>query len=85
VRLTRGRSIVRTVRTRWWPRFLVAGAVLTVIGATLLSGAAQTLVAFGGMVIFVFAAAQGLLGRSWDRDRTREPPIPPGSGGPIGL
>jgi hypothetical protein len=76
---------MRTVRTRWWPRFLAAGAVLAVTGGTLLSGAAQTLVAFGGMVIVVFAAAQGLLGGSWDRDRMREPPVPPGSGTPIGL
>ncbi len=30
----RGSSIVRTMRTAWWPRFLVAGAVLTVIGVT---------------------------------------------------
>ena len=47
-RETRGSSIVRTLRTAWWPRFAVAGVVLTVIGVTLLSGAAQALVALGG-------------------------------------
>ncbi len=79
---TRGRSIARMARTAWWPRFLVAGVVLAVVGVTLLSGSAQGLVVLGGAAIFVFAAAQGLLGRSWDRDRSREPPVPPGSGRP---
>ena len=83
VRTTRGRSIARTARTAWWPRFLVAGVVLAVVGVTLLSGTAQGLVVLGGAVISAFAAAQGLLGRSWDRDRRREPPVPPGSGSPI--
>ena len=81
----RGSSIARTLRTAWWPRILVAGLVLTVVGVTLLSGTAQALVTLGGAVVFVFAAAQGLTGKSWDRDRRREPPVPPGSGGvPIG-
>jgi hypothetical protein len=71
------------MRTAWWPRFLVAGAILTVIGVTLLSGAAQAVVALGGAVIFVFAATWGLMGRSWDQDRRRDPPVPPGSGAPI--
>jgi hypothetical protein len=31
----------RTLRTRWWPRFLLAGVLLIVVGATLLSGMAQ--------------------------------------------
>ena len=82
-RATRGRSIARIARTAWWPRFLVAGLVLAVVGVTLLSGVAQALVILGGVAVFVFAAAQGLLGRSWDRDRRREPPVPPGSGSPI--
>jgi hypothetical protein len=77
---TRGSSIVRTLRTAWWPRFAVAGVVLTVIGATLLSGAARALVALGGAVVFVFAVTQGLQRKSWDQDRRREPPMPPGGG-----
>ena len=80
---TRGTSIVRIVLTAWWPRFLVAGVALTVVGVTLLSGAAQAVVALGGALIFVFAAMQGLMGRSWNQDRKRDPPVPPGSGAPI--
>lgn len=79
-RETRGSSIVRTLRTAWWPRFAVAGVVLTVIGVTLLSGAAQALVALGGAVVFVFAVTQGLQRKAWDQDRRREPPMPPGGG-----
>ena len=44
---TRGSSILRTLRTAWWPRFLVAGVILTVVGVTLLSGTAQAVVALG--------------------------------------
>ena len=80
---TRGRKIMRTLRTAWWPRFLVVGVVLTVLGVTLLSGTAEALVALGGAVVFVFATTVGLLGRSWDQDRRREPPMPPGGGAPI--
>jgi len=80
---TRGSSIVRTVQTAWWPRFLAAGVVLTIIGVTLLSSAVQAIVALGGALIFVFAAMRGLTGRSWDQDRRREPPVPPGSGAPF--
>ena len=61
-------------------QFAVAGLVLTVVGVTLLSGTAQGLVTLGGAVIFLFAAAAGLVGKSWDQDRRREPPVPPGSG-----
>ena len=79
----RGSSIMRTLRTAWWPRFLVAGVLLMVVGVTLLSGGAQALVTLGGAVVFVFAATRGLLGKSWDQDRRREPPVPPGGGAPI--
>ena len=81
-RATRGSSIARTLRTAWWPRFVVAGVVLIIVGVTLLSGAAGALASVGGMVIFGFAVAIGLLGKSWDRDRRREPPVPPGIPGP---
>jgi hypothetical protein len=54
--------------------------VLAVVGVTLLSGTAQAIVVFLGALIFVFAAVQGLMGTSWDRDRRRERPVPPGSG-----
>ena len=80
---TRGSSIARTLRTAWWPRFLVAGLVLVIVGVTLLTGTAQALVTLGGAVVFVFAATQGSQAKSWDQDRRREPPLPPGAGGPI--
>ena len=82
---SRGSSIGRTLRTAWWPRFLVAGVVLVVVGVTLLSGTAQGLVTLGGAVVFAFAATRGWQGKSWDQDRRREPPVPPGSGAPFGL
>ena len=81
-RATRGSSIVRTLRTAWWPRFLVVGLVLVVVGVTLLTGGAQALAALGGAVIFILAAAVGLQGKSWERDSRREPPVPPGAPGP---
>jgi hypothetical protein len=82
---TRGSSITRTLRTAWWPRFLIAGLVLVIVGVTLLTGTAQALAAFGGAVVFVFAALQGWQGKSWEQDRRREPPVPPGSGSNYGL
>jgi hypothetical protein len=80
---SRGRSIMRTLRTAWWPRFLVAGAVLMAVGGALLSGWAQALVALGGAMVFVFALLVGWQGKSWDQDRMREPPMPPGGDAPI--
>jgi hypothetical protein len=80
---TRGSSIARTLRTAWWPRVLVAGLVLMIVGVTLLTDPAQALVILGGAVVFVFAAAQGWQGKFWDQDSRREPPVPPGSPGPF--
>jgi hypothetical protein len=31
--------LARTLRTRWWPRFLLTGVLLVILSATLLSGA----------------------------------------------
>ena len=78
---SQGSVIARTLRTRWWPRFLVVGVVLVVVGVALLSGTAQAIVALLGTLIFVIGAVQGLAGKSWDQDRRREPPVPPGSPG----
>jgi hypothetical protein len=36
-----------------------------------------------GAVVFAFTAAQGLMGKSWNQDRRREPPVSPGSGTPM--
>lgn len=85
VQITRGSSIAQTLRTRWWPRFLVAGVILVIVGVTLLSGTAQGLVTLGGAVVAAFAAVRGWQAKSWDQDRRREPPVPPGSGAPFGF
>ena len=79
----RGSSIARTLGTAWWPRVLVAGLVLMIVGVTLLTDPAQALVTALGAVVLVFAAVQGWQGKFWEQDRRREPPVPPGSGGPI--
>jgi hypothetical protein len=48
--------LTRTLRTGWWPRFLLAGVLLVVVGATFLSGAAQAVAAgLGALVIYVTA------------------------------
>jgi len=47
-------GLTRTLRAGWWPRFLVAGVLLVVVGAMLLSGAAKTVVAgLGALIIYV--------------------------------
>jgi hypothetical protein len=57
---SRAAGLARTLRTRWWPRYALAGAVLAVVGVTLLGGAAQALVALFGITVFLFAVAHGL-------------------------
>jgi len=70
--------VARTLQTRWWPRFLLAGALLVTVGTTLLSGAAETWVVLaGGAIIFVVAVRS--LSMTPD-DYRREPPTPPGAG-----
>jgi hypothetical protein len=59
-------GLARTLRTRWWPRCALAGAILAVVGVTVLSGAAQALVALLGITVFVFAVAHGLGVRNSD-------------------
>ena len=59
-RTPRGARLARALRTRWWPRFTLAGAVLVVIGVTVLSGTAQAWVALLGITIFLFASMIGL-------------------------
>lgn len=70
--------LARTLRTRWWPRLLLAGVLLVVVGVTLLSGAAKAwVVGLGAAIIFVIGLRS--LSMSPD-DYRREPPVPPGSG-----
>jgi len=70
--------LTRALRTRWWPRFLLAGALLVVIGATLLGGVAATWVMGAGAAI-IFTVAFWLLSMS-PADYKHEPPMPPGAG-----
>jgi len=71
-------GLARVLRTRWWPRFLLTGTLVVVIGATLVSGAAASWVIFAGAAI-IFTSLFGLLSMS-SADYRREPPMPPGAG-----
>jgi hypothetical protein len=73
----RAARLMRTLRTRWWPRFLLAGILLVVVGVTVLGGVAQAVVAgLGALIVFVIALRP--LSMSPGQYR-REPPHPPGS------
>src|SRR5262249_62142671 len=61
---------------RWWPRFLLTGVLVVVVGATLVSGEAALWVMFAGAAI-IFVIACWALSLSPGQYR-REPPIPPG-------
>ena len=72
--------LARTLRTRWWPRFLLAGVLLVVVGVTLLSGVAEAcVVGAGAAIIFVIAALSLSMSPA---DYRREGPGPPGAPGP---
>lgn len=68
-KVSHGAGLARSFRTRWWPRCALAGVVLAVIGATLLSGATQAWVALLGMTVFLIALLHGL--GVHDRDPVR--------------
>jgi hypothetical protein len=73
--------LARTLRTRWWPRFLLAGVLLVVVGATLVGGAAGTWVIGAGAAVIFVVALRAL--SMTPGEYKREPPVPPGgSGGP---
>jgi len=73
----RGARLARTLRTSWWPRFFLAGVLLLIVAATLLSGAAATWAGISGATIIFVAAARAL--SMTPDDYRREPPIPPGT------
>jgi len=76
----RGARLARTLRTRWWPRFLLAGVLVVVVGATLVSGAAAGWVMFAGAAIIFVIAFWAL--STTPSDSRREAPTPPGAPGP---
>jgi hypothetical protein len=59
-RNSNGAHLARTLRTHQWPRFALAGAVLAVVGITMLSGGAQGGAVLVGIAAFAFAVLQGL-------------------------
>jgi hypothetical protein len=73
-------GVARTLRTRWWPRFFVAGVLLIVVA--LLSGAAEAWTAGAGAAI-VFVIVFRWLSMS-PGDYRREGPMPPGAPPPGG-
>jgi hypothetical protein len=74
--------LARTLQTRSWPRFLLAGVLVVVVGATLVSGEAALWVMLGGSAI-IFVVALWALSMSPDEYK-REAPGPPGVPGPFG-
>jgi hypothetical protein len=68
--------LARTLRTSWWPRFLLAGGLLVVVGATLVSGVAGTWVIGAGTAVTLVVACR-VLSMKPDGYR-REPPVRPG-------
>ncbi len=57
---TRFPRLAHTLRTRWWPRYLLIGALLAIVGITLLSGAAQFVTVILGMLVFLTGALQAM-------------------------
>jgi hypothetical protein len=75
----RAARLARTLRTRWWPRFLLVGVLTVVVGATVVGGAAGIWVVGAGAAI-IFVIACWLLSLTPD-EYGREPPVPPGAPG----
>jgi hypothetical protein len=78
----RGARLARSLRIRWWPRFLVTGVLVVVIGATVVSGAAAPWVIFAGAGLIFIGLSLPL--SSSPADYRREAPVPPGAPGPGG-
>jgi Domain of unknown function (DUF1707) len=59
--ITRDSSIMRIIRVRQWPRVLVAGLVLVILGLTLVPGGQRPQVIFLGVMLILQAAARGVV------------------------
>ena len=75
----RAAPLARTLRTRWWPRFLLAGVLLVIISATLLTGSVAAWAGISGAAVITLAVFRAA--SVTPDDYRREPPVPPGSGG----
>jgi hypothetical protein len=60
-KISHGSSIVRIVRVRQWPRVLVAGVILVILGVTLVSRGERPDVIFLGVMLVLQAAARGVV------------------------
>jgi len=74
--------LARTLRTRWWPRFLLAGVLLVILSATLLTGSVAAWVGISGAAVITVAVFRGASMKP--DDYRREAPVPPGGPGPGG-
>ena len=71
--ITHGGSITRTVRTRQWPRVLVAGLLLVILGVTLVPTGPRPQVILLGVMLVLQAAARGLVRVPCDQHRGWRP------------
>jgi Domain of unknown function (DUF1707) len=67
--ITHGGSIARTVRVRQWPRVLVAGLLLVILGVTLVPTGPRPQVILLGVMLVLQAAARGLVRVPPSQDR----------------
>lgn len=68
---THGSSTARNMRAHRWPRVLVVGLVVVILGVTLVPSEQRPGVIFLGVMLVLQAAARGLVRRLSDQDRGR--------------
>ena len=74
--------MARTLRTRWWPRFLLVGVLLVIVAATTVGGMAAAWLGLSGVAVIVAALVRA--GTMKPEERQPEAPVPPGApGGPF--
>ena len=67
--ITHASSIARTVRVRQWPRVLVGGLLILILGVTLVPTGPRPQVILLGVMLVLQAAARGLVRVPSDQDR----------------